>query len=207
MTGAAIARVGGAIKSGDRVLVVLAGPNGAGKTTFFELYLAKLGLPFVNADLLARSLRPEAPDTLAYDAARAADEVRRLLVQEGASFCTETVLSDPDGHKLALLREALAAGYEVVLVFIALESAELSSARVAQRVAAGGHDVPDDKVTARFPRTLANLAKALRFVDLTVVFDNSSADEPYRHLVTVEGGTVTSRTDPLPAWLEPLLPG
>lgn len=203
MTGGAIARLGAAIGGSDRVLVVLAGPNGAGKSTFFELYLTQLGLPFVNADLLARTMRPEAPDTLAYDAARAADEVRRLLLQEGASFCTETVLSDPAGHKLGFLQDARAAGYEVVLIFIALESAELSSARVAQRVASGGHD---DKVSTRFPRTLRNLAQALRLVDLAVVFDNSSADEPYRHLVTVEEGAVTARAKPLPAWLEALLP-
>jgi len=36
------------------VLVVLAGPNGAGKTTFFELFIAPSGLPFVNADFIAK---------------------------------------------------------------------------------------------------------------------------------------------------------
>ena len=38
------------------VLVVLAGPNGAGKTTFFELFIAPSGLPFVNADFIAKEL-------------------------------------------------------------------------------------------------------------------------------------------------------
>ena len=35
------------------LLVMLAGPNGAGKSTFFTSYLARLGLPFLNADVLA----------------------------------------------------------------------------------------------------------------------------------------------------------
>ena len=36
------------------VLIILAGPNGAGKSTFFETYLVGKGLPFINADNLAR---------------------------------------------------------------------------------------------------------------------------------------------------------
>jgi predicted ABC-type ATPase len=36
-----------------KVLWVLAGPNGAGKTTFYEQFLAKYAVPFVNADQIA----------------------------------------------------------------------------------------------------------------------------------------------------------
>lgn len=184
----------------DRVLIVLAGPNGAGKSTFFEVFLAATGLRFVNADLIARTLDPVNPAAVAYQAAGVADAERRRLLAEGVSFCMETVFSDPDGDKRQFLREARDAGYTVFLVFIGIVSPELSIGRVMQRVEEGGHDVPDDKLRKRFPRTLANLRQAVAFVDYAYLFDNSSCDEPYRLLATFERGCLIRRAAVLPDW-------
>jgi len=52
-------------------------------------------------------------------------------------------------------------GYAVLLVFIGLNHVETSRSRVAQRVSAGGHNVPDRKIDRRFPRTFDNLRKAI----------------------------------------------
>src|SRR5439155_1598271 len=79
------------------------------------------------------------PTRVSYQAAQAADIERRALVARGESFCMETVLSDPRGDKLAFLREAKSAGYRVYVVFIGLESPQLSLARVLSRIAHGGH--------------------------------------------------------------------
>lgn len=64
-------------------LWVLAGGNGAGRSSFFHHSLAPLGLPFVNADILARELYPDAPEAHAYDAARIAAHLRDDLLREG----------------------------------------------------------------------------------------------------------------------------
>jgi predicted ABC-type ATPase len=112
----------------------------------------------------------------------------------------ETVFSDAGGAKLAFLRDARSAGYRVVLLFIGLETAELSQARVIQRVAAGGHDVPDEKLFARFPRTLKNLSQAIGFVNEARLYDNSDAERPYRLIGRTENGAVVERHPPLPAW-------
>ena len=40
----------------SKQLWVLAGGNGAGKSTFYNLYLAKYGIKFVNADLIAKDI-------------------------------------------------------------------------------------------------------------------------------------------------------
>lgn len=186
------------------VLIVLAGPNGSGKTTFFDEYLERLGLPFVNADRVARTLRearPEAPtdeiDRLAFTQAEA---LRRAFVDAGLSFCTETVFSDPVGAKLGLIEAARSRGFVVFLVFIGLESADLSVGRVMQRVQQGGHDVPDEKLFSRFPRTLANLRAAIPIADEAFVFDNSSADRPYRLVAAYARGRLVRRHPPLPSW-------
>jgi len=170
------------------VLIVLAGSNGAGKTTFYELYLERLGLPFINADRIAQILDPSRPGRFAYQAASIADDARRDLVKRRLSFCMETVFSDPVGDKIQFLKDAQADGYTVLGVFVTLSDPALSIARVIQRVARGGHDVPDDKLESRFARTASNIQAALKFVDVGLVLDNSSAEAPYRLLELWEHG-------------------
>jgi predicted ABC-type ATPase len=168
------------------LVVALVGSNGAGKTTFFETFLRHTGLPFVNADEIAASLGRQ---TDPYEAARFAAAVRADQIARRASFCMESVFSDPAGDKVELLREAQRAGYRVLLIFVRLASVELSIVRVQQRVDVGGHDVPDDKLLARFARTQRNVREALRFVDLAVVLDNSEVERPFRHVETWQRGT------------------
>lgn len=187
----------------ERPLVVtIAGPNGAGKTTFFGSQVARAGLRLVNADRLASDL-----DLGAYEAARLAGELRRELVKQGVSFAFETVFSDPVGDKLDFLESCMAAGYTVGLVFVGLASARLSAERVAMRVSQGGHDVPQEKLISRFPRTLANLREAIRRLQHVVVFDNSHLAHPYRQLAVFEQGTAAHLAKPTPKWFRDVLRG
>ncbi len=181
------------------IVIAVAGPNGAGKTTFFRAHLEALGLRFINADDLALDL-----DTGAYEAAELAAHVRAALVQEKESFVFETVFSDPAGEKLAFLSGAAAQGYTVVLCFVGLESVELSEARVAQRVLRGGHDVPTEKLVARFPRTLQNLARATRELPHILVYDNSDRARPFRAVAEFEQGALVTMNKPVPAWAREL---
>lgn len=180
--------------------MVVAGPNGAGKSTFVETFLKPTGMLVVNPDDVARGLSPDRTDDIAYEAARVTDTWRRDLVARGVSFCMETVFSDPHGAKLGFLKECQSQGYVVVLIFIGLESADLSRGRVMERVEAGGHDVPDEKIVARFPRTFINLQQAVSFVNMALLFDNSSADKPYRFVAEFKGGKRKPRKGYRPAW-------
>lgn len=186
------------------VLIFLAGPNGAGKTTFFETYLEPLGLPYVNADRIARILRAADPTASSGEIDRRAfseaERLRAALVEARLSFCTETVFSDPARAKVGFLEEARRQRFTVFLVFIGLDDPALSIARVKQRVQQGGHDVPDDRLRARFPRTLANLREAVAIVDEAFLFDNSSYDTPYRVVAVYRQGQLVSRHRPLPSW-------
>ena len=178
----------------DPVVHVVAGPNGAGKTTFFEQVLAPVThLPFVNADLIAAEQWPDAPATAAYDAAALAAEQRTRHIGEGTSFATETVFSHPS--KLDLLREARAAGYRVTLHVVAVPE-ELAVARVASRVAHGGHAVPEAKVSERYGRLFAVLADAIVLVQDAYVYDNSRAATPFREVAVFLDGHLGGT----PAW-------
>jgi predicted ABC-type ATPase len=187
-------------------LIVLAGPNGAGKTTFFDVFLRARGFRFVNADWIARGLPGDDRADVEYRAAELAEIERRALVARGDTFVMETVFSDPAGAKLEFLRDARARGYRIGFAYIGLASAALSQARVLQRVAQGGHDVPDDRIRKRLPRSLANAREALRFVDAAWVFDNSDADHPFQLVATTRVGQVTDVLPSAPRWCRSMLP-
>ena len=183
------------------ILVAIAGPNGAGKTTFYHAHLQPAGLRFLNTDVLARELNIDP-----YAAARVADSLRRELVQQRESFVFETVFSDPAGEKLAFLKEVAQAGYATVLCFIGTSGPEVSEQRVAMRVSQGGHDVPTEKLIARFPRILVNLKTALRELPHVWVFDNDDLRTPFRLVAVFENGRIVKLRRPVPEWLRPLLP-
>ena len=155
---------------GDKQLWVLSGGNGAGKSTFYNTQLKPFGLPFINADVIAKELYPEAPETHSYDAAKIAAHMRYKLIAKAESFCFETVFSHPS--KIDFAAQAKANGYEVVLVFIHLDNLDLNLARIAQRVEEGGHAVPPEKVESRIPRTLKHIKAAIPLCDKVYVLDN-----------------------------------
>lgn len=111
-------------------------------------------------------------DVSAYEAAELATSIRTALVNQRESFIFETVLSDPVGEKVEQLASYSAFGYTVVLIFIRIDSAEESSKRVAMRASQGGHDVPDEKLLARFDRTQANLERAIQRLPHVIIFSN-----------------------------------
>ena len=178
------------------IVVALAGPNGAGKSTFYGAHLEAAGLRRVNADELAREL-----ELGAYEAAALAERLRETLVEQRESFVFETVFSDPEGAKVDFLLRASAAGYTVILCFIGLDSPDLSEERVAMRVLQGGHDVPSEKLAARFPRTIENLRRAIRELPHVLVFDNSDLGHPFRKIAEFERGAPVFLARPKPRWL------
>jgi predicted ABC-type ATPase len=182
------------------VIVALCGSNGAGKTTFYHAHLQPSGLRLISPDILARELGMEA-----YAAAKAAGVLRQRLLEQGESFVFETVFSDPAGDKLAFLKDAIRKGYQVVLCFIGIASPETSDQRVAMRVSQGGHDVPPEKIVARFPRTLANLKAAIRILPCVIIFNNENLHHPFTYVAKFEEGKANFLAEPQPPWLVRLL--
>lgn len=183
-------------------LLFLAGPNGAGKSTVFEAARSLLSGPtiFVNADLLATVLRgiPQADQV----AQPIADLLRAHMLGAGIDFATETVFSDPAGAKLEYLRTAAANGFRVCLVYISLDSWQLSKARVDWRVSQQGHGVDPAKLKRRFDQSHANAKAALAFVEHGIVLDNSvdathdggtsGTNGAYRVVATTHNGRLLS---------------
>lgn len=186
-----------------RQLWLLAGGNGAGKSTFYRTRLAPLGVPFLNADLIAKELFPEAPEVHSYEAMQIVEEIRDNLLLDGRSFCFETVFSHPS--KVDFVGKAKALGYQVILIMIHLESVGLNKARVMQRVEEGGHDVPEDKIETRIPRLLRLIKSVIPLCNHVTLLDNSRADNPFVQVLTIRNGQVEKMLDPMPAWARDLV--
>jgi predicted ABC-type ATPase len=160
-------------------VIVLAGCNGAGKTTASRSILADtLGvLTFVNADVIAQGLSGFDPAGAALEASRIM--LRRLheLAGQRASFAFETTLA---ARSLASWLDGLRqSGYVVRLFYFWPGSADLAVARVAMRVRAGGHDVPEGTIRQRYGRSLRNFFELYRpVVSAWHVFDTSAGGPP-----------------------------
>jgi len=132
-----------------------------------------------------------------------AEQQRSTLLLSGASFCFETVYSHPS--KIDFVARAKALGYTVIMVVIHQERPELNAARVAQRVREGGHDVPAEKLLQPIPRMLAYVQASIPICDQVRVLDNSSTEDPFRPVMTIQGGRVEIYQQLLPSWAAQML--
>ncbi len=155
-------------------LYIIAGPNGAGKTTFVRDFLRYdcAVLDFLNADEIARGLSPLAPERAQLEAGRLMLERVRRFIGEGRDFGMETTLSGRTYRNI--FRTARERGYSIHLDFLILPSIEHSIRRVADRVDAGGHNVPETDLRRRFRVGLQNLFALYRpFLDSWALYDNA----------------------------------
>jgi predicted ABC-type ATPase len=139
-------------------------------------------------------------------AIQAGREVLRRLetyLSLGISFGVETTLA---GHTaLRLMERARAKGFSVHLMYVCVAPVEIALGRIAQRVAAGGHGVPEADVRRRYGRSLSNLPVAIAQADHAILFDNTS-DEGPRLVLALDHGDITIRASDPPSWVTAFAP-
>ena len=178
-------------------LTLIAGPNGSGKSTLTGSVNFEGRDRLLDPDAIARRLNPLNPSAAAIAAGR--EVLRRTAdyIDRGVSFAVETTLSSRG--RLDLIREAKSRGYEIHLIFIALNSPERCVTRIRNRAARGGHFIPEADVKRRYARSVANAAHALRSADIATFYDNSGGSA--RLILVANAGIVVWRAEPLPEWV------
>lgn len=138
-----------------------------------------------------------------YFASVAVDFLRQKLLTAKISFTFETVMSHPS--KVELLGQAQRAGFRTYLYFIATDDPEINISRVRNRVRLGGHSVPEDRIAARYHRSLDLLLEAIRHTNRAYVFDNSreARDATGTWIAEItEGRELELKSDQIPAWFK-----
>ena len=176
---------------GSRHCVILGGPNGAGKTSLYK----KILLPgvFVNA-IIASKIDDKNPEAASLAAGRRVLSLLDELLFEELDFTYETTLSSHQA--ISLIKRARRCGYEIGLVFIALETADLHVMRVASRVLKGGHSIPEHVIRRRYDHSFRNLLRAIPLCDEIHLYDNSSPDGPQVKLQITKSRIELNRLDP-----------
>lgn len=178
----------------NKNLYIVCGCNGAGKTTASYTVLPEIldCREFVNADEIARGLSPFNPESVAVEAGRLMLKRIDELLQQGASFSIETTLATRS--YVNLVRRAHSLGYTVKLIFFWLRSPELAKKRVAERVANGGHSIPQEVIERRYVLGLRNLFNLfMTEVDFWIIFDNSK--NPRKKIASGGKGKTTDIDD------------
>jgi predicted ABC-type ATPase len=154
-------------------LYILAGPNGAGKTTASQTLLPEVFNTdiFINADIIAAQLNPANPESVAMRAGRIMLERIQETLAARKTFAIETTLATRS--YLNLVKQAHLSGYEVVLYFFYLPSAEMAKERVKLRVSEGGHNIPPDTIERRYYSGLDNFFQYLLLVDRWYIYENT----------------------------------
>jgi hypothetical protein len=152
-------------------IIIFAGPNGSGKSTFTEI-LRPPQVYYINADEIKKILKC---DDL--EAAQIAERQREAYLSDKREFCFETVLST--SRNLELLKRAQEVGYFIRCYYVLTVAPIINVYRVKARVASGGHDVPEEKIYARYDRAMALVPKVVAVSDICHIYDNSE-EEPFR---------------------------
>jgi predicted ABC-type ATPase len=193
------------------LITVLAGVNGAGKSSIGGSKLHDAGLDWYNPDEVARALHAQFPD-------RPLDEINSQVWHEGLGRLKEAIRDNTDfafettlgGNTITnTLLQAIATGIRVNIWYCGLESTELHIDRVKARVARGGHDIPVDKIRARYQTSMQNLCLLATGVHQLAVYDNSQPlggdNKPRIHLLLhFENDDIKVLEPNMPGWAKPV---
>ncbi len=161
---------------------MFAGPNGSGKSTLKSVIRPELLGIYINPDEIEQEIGVR--DFLDLKNFGVSTTESEILV-----FFNASVLLD----KADLLDEAAYLRFS--------DDPIINISRVRNRVRLGGHSVPDDKVIARYGRSLGLLPEAIRHTDRAYIFDNSGPSQVWLAEVT-DGRLLTMKTNRMPAWFK-----
>jgi predicted ABC-type ATPase len=182
-------------------MTVFAGTNGAGKSTITDILAHQVG-EVIDTDAIAKRMNPERPEAVAVTAGREALNRVQACIDQRRDFSIETTLAG--GNVLRQMERAKAAGFGITMYYVGLKNVDYHIERVARRVEAGGHSIPETDIRRRYDRSLDNVSQAIRLVDRVFVFDNSTG---FKKMLDVKQGFMHIHTPEIPKWLDHIIKG
>jgi predicted ABC-type ATPase len=180
-------------------LTIVAGANGAGKSTLTTGNLDIFGgVPLLDPDAFATMIRATGTGIAAIGAGKEVLRLAKEHLERRKRFAVETTLSGKNYLQMMQYARGVERAFEVILIRIGTESVEINLARIAKRVRARGHNVPEVDVRRCYARSLQNLPTAVENADQVLLFDNSK--ELGCQTVGLLGSSGHQWFRPLPVW-------
>jgi predicted ABC-type ATPase len=157
-------------------MLIIAGPPGGGKSSVFSSYDSAEHV--FNADDRAARLNAGSYENIPLSVRvivnREFEEFVHANIRSGASFALETTLRSTITFDQAKL--AKDNGFQVTMLYVALDTPERHIERVKRRAARGGHSASEATLRRIHASSLANLPLALNpeksSVDVIQIYDN-----------------------------------
>ena len=181
-------------------MLVVGGPPGSGKSTIFPV--RERGIDFFNADDIASALNQSCqkiPPAIRAEANRRLETFVSQHILRGQSFAFETTLRTHITFDQA--RAAHEKGFEVRLIYLALESVESNIERVAIRADKGGHAASPGRIREIHAASLNNFPRAVREFDEVMAYDNTGIGQQPLLVFRSEHGEVRYISPQPPRWL------
>ncbi len=177
--------------------VFLIGANGSGKSTLRN-YLNLTDIQTnIDPDVLNRIYKNRYPNTYLIESAKQALTMYKQGIDSGVNICIESTLA---GHGTTeRIIQAKKHGYFTVAYFVGLNDVELNLKRVRQRVAEGGHNIPEGSVRKRFTESINNTIHLKDYFDELYVIDNSQ--DSYSLQISKHGKKITKHLSDLEPWI------
>jgi predicted ABC-type ATPase len=141
-----------------------------------------------------------------YLAAAISDFLRYKMIQSNSSFSFESIFSHDS--KIKEIEIAKEANFKIYFYFISTSDPFINIQRIKNRVVTGGHDVPTEKISERYFRTMNNLYAAFKLSNKAYLFDNSSerSNNSFNLFVEKNGNNIyISNSNLVPQWFDEFL--
>lgn len=181
--------------------IVFAGPNGSGKSTLYLTNKDFFDVPRVNVDEIVCQNNGDwrnSADVVA--AGKIAIQKINSCLDSRDSFNQETTLCGKSA--IRNIKKAKNLGYDVELYFVYVDSVEIAKQRILQRVAAGGHGIPEADIERRYTESLEKLKEVVPLCDKVELYDNSRR---FRRVASIKSGKAIAVASEIPEWVSDLL--
>jgi predicted ABC-type ATPase len=177
--------------------IIFAGVNGAGKTTIYPLQRLDSTMPRINTDEIVREIGKwyNPPDII--KAGKIAVQRYNDYVKQGITFNQETTLCGMS--ILKNIKQAKENGYVIEMHYVGVDSVEIAKDRIKERVASGGHGIPDKDVERRYINSFKNLKQIMNDIDLLIFYDNTTI---VRRFSIYRKGVRVTLSSTVPNWYE-----
>lgn len=176
---------------------IIAGVNGSGKTTISNKLKSSIDLGFtINADFIAKEIGNEKDTKVQIEAGKKAFKLIEEYIERKTDFNFESTFSGLGIFEI--IKKAKRIGFKISIIYIAIDK-ELSKERIKNRVIKGGHEIQNDIIERRYPKSINNFNRYFKLFDDILFFENNKSE--HNLLLSIKDKKLEFISTNTPKWI------